>query len=238
MGDAGSDGLDAAPRKGAPYDSPARASAGGPLRLMREWTSMNRFVLFILLTLVPGVTLAQTEGRIGVGASTTINVTSDSSVGTGVGFGLLVRLNPKRGWGPAGAFNWYEADMVEPGRTTGAFARARIRPLMGGVSYNIVRGSVLTSFSVVGGPSFNGVRFDGNFPRSAVASISADTSIAVRPGVGITYTLGPRTALVGFGGYMINRPGIVYRDSTGAEFRDRWRADAVVLSIGAVYSVF
>jgi hypothetical protein len=62
--------------------------------------------------------------------------------------------------------------------------------------------------------------------------------VAVRPGVGITYTLRPRVALVGFGGYIINRPDVVYRDSTGGEFRDQWHADAVVLSIGAVYSIF
>jgi hypothetical protein len=45
-------------------------------------------------------------------------------------------------------------------------------------------------------------------------------------------------ALIGFGGYLINRPGIVYRDSIGHEFRDQRRADAIVLSLGAVYSIF
>jgi hypothetical protein len=68
--------------------------------------------------------------------------------------------------------------------------------------------------------------------------IDADTSFAVRPGVGVSYALRPRVALVGFGGYLINRPGIVYRDSLGNEFRDRWHADAVVLSVGAVYTFF
>ncbi len=36
---------------------------------------------------------------------------------------------------------------------------------------------------------------------------------------------------------MFNRPGIVYRDTIGNEFRDRWRADAVVITVGAIYSI-
>jgi hypothetical protein len=181
---------------------------------------------------------AQTKGRISVGVSTTINVTTDGDVGTGKGVGLLVRLNPKPGWGPAGAFNWFNAALSDPSAGAGDFARLRIRPLMGGVSYSTVRGQLLTSYSFVAGPSFNRARFSEPFVRSSAASIHADTSFAVRPGVGVTYTLRERLAVVGFGGYIINRPSVVYRASNGTEFRDKWRADAVVLSVGVVYSVF
>jgi hypothetical protein len=45
-------------------------------------------------------------------------------------------------------------------------------------------------------------------------------------------------AIVGFGGYVVNRPDIMYRDASGQEFRNRWKADAAVLSVGAVYSLF
>ncbi len=193
----------------------------------------------MILAVTTGPALAQTKGRVGVGVSTTINVTPDDGVGTGKGVGVLLRLNPKAGWGPAGAFNWFEADLSNPAAASGDdFATLRIRPLMGGVSYNVVNGPLLTSFSIVGGPSFNRARFQDGFVRSSVAAIDADNSLAIRPGVGVTYTLRPRVALVGFGGYMINRPGIVYRDSAGTEFRDQWKADAVVLSVGVVYSLF
>jgi hypothetical protein len=196
------------------------------------------FALMLLLG-VTTTAVAQTKGRIGVGVSTTFNATTDGDVATGKGVGLLLRLNPKPGWGPAGAFNWFEADLSNPDPAGGDdFARLRIRPLMGGVSYNVVRGPLLTSFSIVGGPSFNRARFADGFVRSSVASIDADNSIAIRPGVGVTYTLRPRVAVVGFGGYLINRPEIVYRDSAGTEFRDQWKADAVVLSVGVVYSIF
>ena len=37
---------------------------------------------------------------------------------------------------------------------------------------------------------------------------------------------------------MFNRPGVIYRDSSGQEFRDRWKADAIIFSAGVVYSLF
>lgn len=200
---------------------------------------MKQVILAIVLVgILATPAPAQTEGRFGVGISTTINVTTDGDVGTGIGGGLLVRLNPKPGWGASGAFNWLRADLSNPTGAEGDFARIRIRPLMAGVSYNVVRGRMLTSFSVVAGPSFNSARFDERFVRSSAAAIDADASFAVRPGIGLTYTLRPRVAIVGFGGYLLNRPEIVYRDDSGTEFRDEWHADAVVLSIGAVYSIF
>ena len=149
-----------------------------------------------------------------------------------------MRLNPRKGWGPAGAFNWFRADLQDPAGGDSDFARLRVRPLMGGVSYTVGSSPVLTSFSIVTGPSFNKAQFNGSFVAGAGESIHADTSWALRPGVGVTWTVAPRVAVIGFGGYLINRPDIVYRNRFGQEFRDRWKADAVVLSVGAVYSLF
>ncbi len=182
--------------------------------------------------------LAQTEGRISVGGSVTHNSTTDDAVDSATGVGLLVRLNPRPGWGAAGAFNWFRANLQNPDNGGGEFARMQIRPLMGGVAYTLKSGRLLTSLSVVTGPSFNSSRFRDAYQYRSVESIDADNSWAVRPGVGITWTVRPRVAIVGFGGYMLNRPGIVYRNRAGAEIRDRWKADAVVLSVGAVYSLF
>ena len=50
-------------------------------------------------------------------------------------------------------------------------------------------------------------------------------------------TVAPRVAIIGFGGFLFNRPDVVYRDRS--EFRDRWKAaDAFVVSAGMVYSIF
>ena len=49
---------------------------------------------------------------------------------------------------------------------------------------------------------------------------------------------GKKIGIVGFGGYIWNRPDVVYRDNFGTEFRNRWKADSIVFSVGAVYSIF
>ena len=181
---------------------------------------------------------AQTEGRVSVGASITHNATTDGDLASATTFGPLVRLNPHKGWGPAGALNWFRADLRDPAGGTDDFARLRVRPLMGGVSYTVGSETVLTSFSIVGGPSFNKAEFDRAYVPGSGETIRAENSIAVRPGVGLTWTVAPRVAVVGFGGYLINRPDVVYRNRAGQEISNEWKADAVVLSVGVVYSLF
>jgi hypothetical protein len=193
--------------------------------------------LTVLLCSAPPV-FAQTEGRISVGGSVTFNHTTDDGIDSTISVGPLVRLNPRRGWGPAGALNWFEADLQNPAGGDADFAELRVRPLMGGVSYTIPAGNdALVSFSIVAGPSFNRARFDDDF-ASGSAAIDAENSFAVRPGVGLTWTMARRVAVVGFGGYLINRPDILYRDASGREFTDEWKADSIVLSVGLVYSLF
>ena len=172
-----------------------------------------------------------------MGASITLNGTTDDDVASTTAVGPLVRLNPRKGWGPAGAFNWFRPDLHDPAGVTGDFARLRVRPLMAGVSYTVGSDAVLTSFSIVGGPSFNKAEFHRSYVSGSGESIRAENSFAVRPGVGVTWTVARRVAIVGFGGYLINRPDVVYRNRFGQEI-DRWKADAFVLSVGAVYSLF
>lgn len=185
--------------------------------------------------------LAQTEGRVSVGGSITFVKPTDNDVKSVVSGGPLVRLNPRKGWGLAGALNWFRADLENPSGG-GDFARLRIRPLMAGVAYTVGEQPTLVSFSIVAGPSFNKFTFEdgflAGFPSGSRPTADVNTSFAVRPGVSVTFTVAPRVAIVGFGGYMINRPDIVYRDVSGQEYRNRWKADAAVLSVGAVYSLF
>jgi outer membrane protein with beta-barrel domain len=201
------------------------------------------FALFLLVSSLAAPAVAQTEGRISVGGSVTFAKPTDEGVQSLVGVGPLVRLNPKKGWGPAGGFSWFSADLDNPSGAGGPFASLRVKPLMGGVAYTIGEQPFLVSFSIVAGPSFNRLKLDSDFVNSLPASaprptVDASTSFAVRPGVGLTYTVAPRVALIGFGGYMVNRPDVTYRDSSGQEFRNRWKADALLLSVGAVYSLF
>jgi len=205
-----------------------------------RWRIIVRPIL-LAIVLVGGAAsavFAQTEGRIGVGGAFNINATTDSEVGIGKGVGVVVRLTPRRGWSPTGSINWFKADLSNPSGPSGDFATLHVRPLMGGVSYTIGPDRLLTSFSVVGGPSFNSAEFHDGFIRSNAAEIHVDNSVAMRTGIAESYVIRPRVALIGFGGYTFNRPGIVFRDSINHEFRDRWRADSIVLAVGAIYSLF
>ncbi len=204
---------------------------------------MKRLVILVCLTVFgAGSAAAQTKGKVSVGGSVTYLHTTDDEVQSVFGGGPLVRLNPRKGWGVAAGFNWFTANLDNPTGDSGDFARLRLRHLMGGVAYTIGEQPTLISFSIVAGPSFNKISFDDDFirtlPPGPVPDVDIETSFAVRPGVGVTFTVAPRVAIVGFGGYLINRPDLVYRDVAGQEFRKRWKADAIVLSVGAVYSLF
>jgi len=198
--------------------------------------------LVAMLVLVAVPAAAHTKGRVSLGGTVTYVYPTDSEVGSLVGYGPLIRLNPKKGWGVAGGLSWFRADIENPDGVSGDFARLRVRPLMGGVSYTVGEQPGLVSFSIVAGPSFNDLDFHDDFlrtlPPGPQPDLDAKNSFAVRPGVGITWTVAPRVAIIGFGGYMINRPDVVYHNVAGVEYRNRWNADAILLSVGAVYSIF
>ena len=197
-------------------------------------------ITFAALFVVVSPAGAQTDGRVSVGASVTFIEPSDEDVASTVTVGPLVRLNPRRGWGPAAALNWFRADLRNPAGGDAPFARLRVRPLMAGIGYTIGPETTLVNFSVVAGPSFNSVDFEDDFiaTLSSTPTIDVKNSFVVRPGVSVTQTLAPRVGLVGFAGYMFNRPDITYRNGAGQQFDDQWRADSLVLSVGVVYSLF
>ena len=186
---------------------------------------------------------AQTKGRVSVGGTVTYVKPTDSEVGPLVGFGGLVRLNPKKGWGVAGGLELVPRRRGRTRVTGQTFAKLRVRPLMGGVAYTIGEQPVLISFSVVAGPSFDDLDFDEDFlnrlpPGPRVPELDAKNSFAVRSGVGVTWTVASRVAIIGFGGYSFNRPDLIYRSADGPEYRNQWKADAILLSVGAGYSLF
>jgi hypothetical protein len=214
----------------------------GPMRVFPSVVAM--FCAAALMAALPAPAAAQSEGRVSAGASVTLNATTDDDVGSVFSVGPLVRLNPRRGWGVAGALNWFRADLSDPSGVDAPFGRLRVRPLMGGVGYTIGPDRVLTTFSIVAGPSFNSVDFEDEFldrvpPGLSAPAIDVDHSFAVRPGVSVTYTVAPRVGITGFGGYLINRPEVTFiPPGGGPEITDRWKADSVVLSVGVVYSIF
>jgi hypothetical protein len=205
-----------------------------------SWIRTIAASFLLALTCFPAAAAAQTEGRVSVGGSVTFNSPTDDEVDSVLGVGPLVRLNPRKGWGLAGALNWYRPDLRNPAGGEDDFARMRVRPLMLGAGYTIGNQPTLITFSIVAGPSFNSIDFRDAFLARTGGSptIEIENSFAFRPGISVTHTLSPRVAVTGFGGYMVNRPDTVYVDGAGQTYENRWKADSLVLSVGLVYSLF
>lgn len=182
---------------------------------------------------------AQSVGRVSAGASVALNTMTDSDVENAFSIAPLVRVNPRRGWRLATAFNWVTANLKNPDGGTGKFARLKVRPVMAGIGYTFGPDRTLFNVSIVGGPSFNYVDFHDEYLEgiTSAPTMDVDHGFAIRPGFSFTQTLAPRVGLTAFTGYMFNRPGIVYRNGSTV-IEDRWKADSFVLSAGLVYSIF
>ena len=200
-------------------------------------------VLLLSLSSVP--VAAQDPDRLGIGGSITyVNPRSDELPRSPVTLGPIIRLQPGEGWGLAGAFNWFDTDVDgEFAGVTGELGELRVRPLLGGVGYTLRHDRMRTTFSLVAGPAWNRLTIRDEV-RDAFAAAGRDiddtldvASFVVRPGVGLSYRIVRRVDLTAFGGYMFNRPKFDVPTLTG-ETRNDWSADAVVLSVGAVFVVF
>lgn len=188
-------------------------------------------VLLGVVLLMAAPAAAQTAGRASVGIGHTWIRPAHEDLSPTSGFAPIARLNPGRGFGLAAALDWFDADVRDAAGHVGVM---RVRPWMAGVGIGVPSGRVHTALTVVAGPSFNRLELADH---RAGDEVEIKTSLAVRPGLSVTYTVGPRVAVTGFGGFIFNRPEIIYRTG-GVEHHDRWTADAVILSTGIVVSIF
>ena len=173
---------------------------------------------------------------IGAGAATRITNPSGDALGGAVNIGPLLRLRPRDGLGPTIAFNWTDA-VIESGPTgLPGLAAVRLRPVMAGVEYGVVRGRLAAGASIVGGYAFNSLTPDTTQagPGRAVA---VSNSFVWRPGVSLWYDVAPRLGINLFGGYLFTRPEVTFASDT-AVLTERLRANAVVVSIGTAYWIF
>ena len=203
-------------------------SLAGPLRLLT--------VTFALAMLTVAAASAQTKGRVAVGASVTAVLPTDNDVHRTAALGFQARLVARKGWGAGVGLNWFTTDVDGTAvGVTSTIGRIRVRPLMGGVGYNWIFGPTAVTASVVAGPSYNKLLVSN--PGIQIVGSSTDITLAVRPAVSLTYALLPRLALTTSAGYLFNRPRFTLHSSAG-DARSTWKTDAVVLSVGMVYSLF
>jgi hypothetical protein len=74
---------------------------------------------------------------------------------------------------------------------------------MAGIGYSIETGRLMTTFSIVAGPSFHRAELNEAFvqrltPVAGAVAIDLANSLAIRPGVNLTCSIAPRVGLVGF----------------------------------------
>ena len=173
---------------------------------------------------------------IGAGASVRITQPAGDALAGGFDIGPIVRLRPRDGLGPTIAFNWMDAEIGTGPTGHAALAAVRLRPVMAGLEYGIVRGRLAAGASIVAGYAFNSLDIDAALagPGRAVA---VGNSFVWRPGVSLWYDVAPRIGINLFGGYLFTRPEATFASDTSV-VRHRMRANAVVVSAGVAYWIF
>lgn len=203
-------------------------------------------MLFVLGAMFPAELLAQTKGRVALGASMSSKLAahSDSDGETGIGF--LFRLGHGReGWGWKYGLNWYSTEIERvAGDARLTFGELHIRPILVGYGYTHTFRQMKVSASLLGGYAFTSfaVRDDFNQlyrSQRAVESIDMETSnvFILRPEVSAWRDLSEKIGLNISLGYIVARPDVTIISSAGRDRRGV-NADMFTFKVGLVYSVF
>jgi len=210
-----------------------------------------RIILAAIAITIGVTTRATAQGEHALKGTVAVGVTlgrvepaSQALSTTGTRLRPTIRRLPSRGVGFAFALNWFDAAIGETfAATAEPLGRIAVRPVMVGVAYTVVHDRLAIAPSIVAGPALNTIDIDealedsyaigGNTVERNAGSISA----AVRGGVNVTVALAPRVGITTFGGYIWNRPRFTLVTRPG-ELRSRLQADAAVVEVGLVVSLF
>ena len=192
------------------------------------------------------VAAAQTDNRFAVGGGVTTRVAGSGAASSSASGGIDVRLgHDSERWGWAYSFfSWFDTNLdarpTIPGELLG---RLRMRPVMVGYGYKWPRGRYTITAGILAGYSFNSFDLDGSartaYVLKGAANIRSDVSnsFAVKPEVEVWYDVSPRIGIKLSGGYLISRPTIAVTSTLGRDVRPV-RADTILVTISAVYSIF
>ncbi len=148
----------------------------------------------------------------------------------------VFRFPPGTGLGPAVEFNSFDGALEHGTEGQPALAALRLRPVMAGLEYNVVRDRLTFSASLVAGYSFNGLNVDATRAGPGRA-IDVENSLAARPGVSVWFDATERVGLNLRVGYVVSRPKVTF-GSDQAVTTERIRVNAVVVSAGLAYWIF
>ena len=184
------------------------------------------------------------KGRFLIGATTSGAVTPNVDLGSSWKISPFIRNTPRRaGWGPSFGLNWYTGDIrVDVDGTKVTLGEVKVRPVMGGVSYAIIKGRTITNLSLVGGYAFNRARVTYALPEGTTASMRIGNAWVARPNVGLTVALRPRLALIGSAGYVFSKPSLTIDIDRAGQPRQtvsgRYHSDYFAATFGLAFSIF
>ncbi len=158
------------------------------------------------------------------------------AAGTRLSLQPLVKLGSGAGFGPAIAFEWFDARVAASPDAPFDAGVVRLRPLMAGVRYARPFGRVSVAPSLVAGYSFNRV----GVPEQGAASglpVEIANSFVWRPGVSVWIDTSRRTVLNLSIGRAFTSPRVTFVE-TGRLVERKVSADTTVVLVGIAYQFF
>lgn len=190
---------------------------------------------------------AQTDSRVAVGASVTARLASSSDASGSADVGFELRIGHERpGWGwEYSLFSWFNTGVQGPiAVRTADLGQLRVRPIMAGYGYTWTRSRASITAALVGGYALNSFELDPSAlteysQRLGATRIDSEATnaFAIKPEINVWYDLNSRFGLKLNGGYLVARPSVVITSSLGKDVRPV-RADAFLITVGLVYSLF
>ena len=200
----------------------------------------------VLIAMSASSALAQSEGRLAVGAQLSTRTAAGPDNSGHVGVSLLWRFGQsKTGWGWHYGLHWFATDLERSiGGIETEFGKLKVRPIMGGYGYTRVFGRTAVTGKILGGYAFSSMTLsplavDAYHKRIGAQSVAVDASntVVVIPEVSAWYNINPKIGLRISSGYVVARPNVTVISTAGADKR-RVRADNVTFKVGLVYSIF
>ena len=158
------------------------------------------------------------------------------AAGTRVSLQPLIKLGSGAGFGPAIAFEWFDARVAASPDAPFDAGAVRLRPVMAGVRYARLFGRVSLVPSLVAGYSFNriGVPDEG---AAAGLPVEIANSFVWRPGVSVWIDTSRRTVLNLSIGRAFTNPRVTFVE--GGRLTERnVSADTSVVLVGFAYRLF
>lgn len=187
----------------------------------------------------PAYELAELQDRrdvLGVGAAIGWANQLGRTLGTRATINPLFKIGSGAGFGPAIAFEWFDATLLTSPDARVDSGAVKIRPVMAGVRYTLPVGRVGFSPSIVAGYAFNSIRVPDEGAALGLP-VGVDNSWVLRPGVSVWIDSGHRTSVNLSIGRAITSPHVTFVED-GRLRKRAVSADTTVALVGLVYRLF